>query len=316
MIFGIIRDMKHSLIMLFFAVSVLTAAVVAYLVVQDRKELARNLADKAEREVEKAQSVERQARIELDRVKAVTQQHEAETRKKESEKAASDAAREASQAEEATEAKRLQVAEAEKAAAALKAKAAADARAEAEAQAQKARHEKDAAVAKAKEAEAEAAKASELRAKSEADTLKIRHSLTELDQLKAEYANMIAETKALEAELEEMKRALTPEKTVNDLMIVGAEDEAATNRLKKAAAATAAMTFSTPGQLMLEREQRVRDDALASALSRRRIRTLAILEQLLDASVAEERPIDAKFYLDTIRLLYPDWQHKKDKETK
>lgn len=299
--------------MLFFAVSILSAAVVSFFIVQDRKEIAERLAEKAESDRQTAASVTRQEEIALSREKAVTQQHEAETKKHEAARAASEAATREAKAQEEVESKRLKAAEAEKEVAALKAKAAADARAEAEQKAVAARHEKETALARQKTSEIELAKAAELRAKSEADTLKLRYSLTELEQLKAEYANMISETKTLEAELEEMKRALTPEKTINDLLIVGEEADSS-NKVARAEAANSALL--TPGDRRLVSAERKRAEELASALASRRAASQKILERLLANAVAEKRVIDAQFYLNTLKALYPDWQQTKDTETK
>ena len=127
--------------------------------------------------------------------------------------------------------------------------------------------------------------------------------------MKAEYARLIDETQNLKAELEEMKRALTPEKTVADLLTAGDSEAVRTankgrEKTEEAVLSGGLRDLESTEQELLKRRQ--------EAASRNREETIAAIKPLLDKAIREKRPIDAKFYFNAITSLYPDWTYAEE----
>lgn len=304
--------MKNSLLLLFLAVAILAAAVSAFVVVQNRRDIAN--AEQAAAQSAENEAIARQRAEEAQRAteEAKVRKEEAEKNRLEAANAAADAERRKIESEQKLVAERQVLADTEAKSAADNLKAKSEARAEAEAKVKAAKVEKETEALRLKTAEAEAAKAESLRAKAEAEALKLKHSLAELDQIKADYVNMIGETQALQAELEEMKRALTPEKTVKDLFIAGGDES--TNLVAKAEPVKE--DRRTPAERRLAALEADRDRQLDESFARTRAEIVGALERLLSRAVAERRTFDAQFYFKVIKSMYPDWTYNKSEDSK
>ena len=300
--------MKRSILTILVSLAVIAAAVAAVVYMNGKKDIAAAALRKSANESEAAASAARKAKSEAEAEASRVRKAEAEAEAEEKRRAAAVAEAEAEKLAKENAEIAVKTAEVEAKAAADKAKAAADARATAEAELKTARAKKEANELELKTAEAKALEAEHLKAKAEADTLKTRHSLAELNQMKEEYAQLIGEAQSLRADLEEMKRALTPEKTVADLMSAGADTTSKSNSVAKAsddrnipkgsralAAANAAL-----GEQRLEASKRSREEAVKA------------LKALMDKAISEDRVIDARFYYSAIKSLYPDWTYVKE----
>ena len=302
--------MKRSILTILVSLAVIAAAVAAVVHMNGKKDIAAAALRKSANESEAAAAAARKAKAEAEAEASRARKAEAEAEAEEKRRAAAVAEVEAGKIAKENAAVAAKTAEAEAKAAADKAKAAADARATAEAELKTARAKKESAELELKTAEAKALEAEHLKAKAEADTLKTKYSLAELNQMKEEYARLIDETQALRADLEEMKRALTPEKTVADLMSMG--DDAAQSS-KSNSVATASEDRNLPkGSRALAAVNAAMDEQRAEASRRSREETIKALKALMDKAISEDRVIDARFYYSAIKSLYPDWSYVKE----
>jgi len=305
------QNMKRSILTILVSLAVIAAAVAAVVYMNGKKDIAAAALRKSANESEAAAAAARKAKSEAEAEASRARKAAADAEAEEKRRAAALAEAEAEKLAKETAEIAAQTAEVEAKAAADKAKAAADARATAEAELKTARAKKEAGELELKTAEAKALEAEHLKAKAEADTLKTRHSLAELNQMKEEYAQLIDETQALRADLEEMKRALTPEKTVADLMSAGGDSASAASKsnsvvkasedrnLPKGSRALAAINAAI-GEQRAEKAKRCREE------------TIKALKALMDKAISEDRVIDARFYYSAIKDLYPDWTYVKE----
>ena len=301
--------MKRSILTILVSLAVIAAAVAAVVYMNGKKDIAAAALRKSANESEAAASAARKAKSEAEAEASRARKAEAEAEAEEKRRAAAVAEAEAEKLAKEKAEIAAQTAEVEAKAAADKAKAAADARATAEAELKTARAKKEAGELELKTAEAKALEAEHLKAKAEADTLKTRHSLAELNQMKEEYAQLIDETQALRTELEEMKRALTPEKTVADLMSTGDSDPSS----KSNSVAKASEDRNLPkGSRALAAANAAMDEQRAEAAKRNREEAVKALKALMDKAISEDRVIDARFYYSAIKSLYPDWTYVKE----
>ena len=251
--------------------------------------------------------------------KSVTEKAAAARAEAEAKKAAADAEKAktdleiASEAAKRAEAEKLKaLAEAEKAKALAEEAAARRVIAKAEQEKAKA----DAAKAKA-DAEAEASKA--LAAQAELDKVKIASEkvLAEkalLDARISDIEDMERELLDFKRTLDERERALKPELTVRD--IASAD--------KKSEATAIGAKLLDENDLSLPREsrtlakaKRISLEAEAELLASMRTNTVQRLEKLYVTALVEDRVVDAEFYKNQIKAMYPDWKFtKKEKEEK
>ena len=302
--------MKRSTatILILVSLAAIAASVATIVNINGRKDIAAAELRKAAHESETAARAAKKAKAEAEAEASRAQSAEAEKAAQAAKKENLAEERRVQELEKANLAEKKCVAEAEAKAAADSAKAAADSRAAAETGLKTAREEKAKAELALKTAEVEAEKAASLKAKAEADALRTKHSLAELDQMKESYARLIDETQSLRSELEEMKRALTPEKTVADLMTTG-EDEAGTATNTTAVAEDRNMPR---GKRALDKEERAGAKRAAATAEQRRKEIISALTALMERAIAEDRAIDARFYHSAIKSLYPDWTYVKE----
>ena len=301
--------MKRSILTILVSLAVIAAAVAAVVHMNGKKDIAAAALRKSANESEAAAAAARKAKSEAEAEASRARKAEAEAEAEEKRRATAVAEVEAEKLAKENAAVAAQTAEIEAKAAADKAKAAADARATAEAELKTAKAKKEADELELKTAEAKALEAEHLKAKAEADTLKTKYSLAELNQMKEEYAQLIDETQALRADLEEMKRALTPEKTVADLMSMG--DDAASAKSNFVARASEDRNLPK-GSRALAAANAAMDEQRAEASKRSRDEAIKALKALMDKAISEDRVIDARFYYSAIKSLYPDWTYVKE----
>ena len=301
--------MVKWLSIILLSAAVIAASVGAFVFI-DRKQKIAEADERRAASEEAAKAAEaRKAKSESEtaRAKAEAAQLEKETAIKQTELKLAE--KEAAEVTKANLEESARVAELKASAARDKAKAAADARAAAEAEFKAAKERKAAEELALRTAEAKAAESANLKAKAEADTLKTKYSLSELEGMKAEYARLIDETQNLRVELEEMKRALTPEKTVADLLTAGDAEAVRTAKKGSEKAETAVLPEGLRDLLAAEQSGlKLRQDAA----SRNYDEVIDALKPLLDKAIREKRPIDAKFYFNAITSLYPDWTYAEE----
>lgn len=302
--------MKRIILTIFVSTAVIAAAVAVVVQMNGRKEIAAAELRKSAKEAEAAAAVARKAKAEADAEASRARKAEADAKAAAENSAATVAANETAKIEKERAAEAARAAELTAKAAADKAKAAADARAAAEAELKTATAKKQAGELELKAKEAKALEAEHLRAKAEADTLKVKYSLAELNQAREEYERLIGETQSLKADLEEMKRALTPEKTVADLMSVG--DEAEESSKSNTVAKASEDRHAPKGQRALSAANAALAERRAADSQRIREETIAALKALMEKAISEDRAVDARFYYSTIKSLYPDWSYVKE----
>lgn len=295
------------------ALAVIAAAVAAILVSVKRAEEAR-----AYKEAVAAQ--EAKAAAEKDKQQKATEAEsekrrtaEQNARAKADELAAAKLAKETAEIEERAAAENRKAKEAESLIAkanseAVNVKAAAEA-----AKAKAARDEREKAV---KLAAAETAKAQAEQAKLEAERIKAEKILAEakiLELRQIDFATMQQELNAWRLDLEEREAAIRPEKTIADLAWVGGDEdmEVGSNgtvrvKMKLPYLAENDRTLPRESRRLAKVERRMRE---ATEERARAVKTSVVkpIEKLYVEAVRENRVIDAAYYRETLKTLYPDW---------
>ena len=249
-------------------------------------------------ETEKRRAAESNAKAQADALEA------AETARGTAELEAQAAADKKSAAEENAKAERA------------KAEAAKAARDEAKAKAEAAKAEQEAAR---ENAAAEASKAKAEEAKLAAEKLKADKVIAEarlLELHKIDFETLARDLAEWKTDLEERERALKPEKTVADLSWAGGQEDTiidADGNVKKQV--KVAYDPETDRSIPLEsrklaREQRLVDEALAKESSYVRAAVVGSLESLYVQALKDDRVIDADYYRETLKTLYPDWEFR------
>ncbi|MBQ3288083.1 MAG: hypothetical protein IJH50_01565 [Kiritimatiellae bacterium] len=283
----------------------------------------------------------------VNRAKAERAQADAEAARADAASAKARAAEKAAAAE--TEKRRAAEANAKAKADALEAEKTARGTAELEAQAAAEKRAAAEANAKAERAKAEAAKAARDEAKAKAEAAKAEqetareNAMAEASKAEAEEAKLaaeklkadkvIAEAKLLElhkidfetlardlaewkTDLEERERALKPEKTVADLSWAGGQEDTiidADGNVKKQVKVVydPETDRSIPRESRkLAREQRLVNEAFAKEASDVRAAIVGSLESLYVQALKDDRVIDADYYRETLKTLYPDWEFR------
>jgi len=197
--------------------------------------------------------------------------------------------------------------------------------------AEKAKADADQAQAKQKEAEALAA-----RARAEADA-KLAIAQVEADRLAVEKLKadkILAEAKLLELrkvdfetlqhnllewkqDLEERERALIPEKTIADLQWAGGMEDSTVDEkgnvvklVKPVYNPETDRNLPAESRRLAKEDRELRERAAARKESAQNA-AIDTLVRLYDRALAEDRTVDAQFYLRSIRSIRPDWNHAK-----
>lgn len=305
--------MKMKVVLILSICAAVIAGSVAAIVVSVKR------ADAARAEAERAASKEMEA-SRLARVAEAERQTEAaKAREAEAAKARADADLAKAEAEEESQrleaenlAAKEKIAEAERAAAEAEAKKAADQKAAKELERKIERDKADAEAAKAAAAADERAKAEAQKASREAEALKLKVSMAELEAERLRYEELNAELLEYQKELDERERALRPEKTVADLSWLPDEDtkvdENGRARPKKKVRRLPENDPELPaGSRRLAKAERLRAEADAALLKSGRDRAISRLEALYVAALKEDHVVDAAYYRQAIKAMYPDW---------
>lgn len=197
-----------------------------------------------------------------------------------------------------------------------RAEAARAARDEAKAKAEAAKAEQAAAREKSAEAEAKAeAEASKLAAeKLKADKVIAEAKLAELRQV--DFETLERELAEWKADLEERERALKPEKTIADLAWAGGMDDTIIDEegnVKKQVKEVynPETDRSIPKESRrLAREQRLANEEFDKNAQEVRSSIVRTLESLYVLALKDDRVIDAEYYRESLKSLYPDWEFR------
>ena len=273
--------------------------------------------------------------------KAVAEEAAAEAKRKTAKAEADKAAAEKKIAEEnaAAQADAKKAAELEKESSELKLKAESENRLAKEAAARLADAERETAALKAKTAadtakavadEKEKAKAFENaeahKAAAEADKLAAEKLRSEkviaeakmLELSKIEFAAWQRDLLELEQSLNERERALKPEKTIANLAWTSGGDDMVLDedgKLKKSEKTLylPEQDMSLPlGTRRLSKVERITSESAAAETDSLRKRLVAQLEKMYVDALKENRVIDARYYKQNLKSLYPDWEFKGD----
>ena len=294
------------------AVALVCAAIAAVVVSTQSSARARMLLRAKEAAVEAAELEKKRAEKVADAEAAKARAAAADAARAKDERVAAEAAANQSR-EDAVTAKESRLA-------AETAKAAAEKNAEtARANQQAKKLEADAAAdlrAKA-EAEKKAAenKASEAASRLAMEKLKAEKELAEtkrLELLKIDYETWGRDLKEWAQNLEERERALTPEKTIEDLSWAGGKEDTVfdengklSKKAKEPYLAEKDKRLSR-GTRELARAERLVAETSATNAVRVRAEMVAMLTKLKEQAVREDRIVDANYYQSVISAFYPD----------
>ena len=296
-------------------VAVIVAGVSGVVISMQRADAARAAADKAASEEAIASKNAREA--EIARATAAQNARAAEA-KAESEKAALAAAKaenEKLKLENENLVEKRALAADERAKADAEAKTAADLKAAKDAELKIAKENADAERSKAQAVADELARAEATKAIREAETLKLKVSMSELAAEKQRYEELNAELLDYQKELDERERALRPEKTIADVSWLPDDDldidENGRPRPRKKEPKLPENDLTLPKETReLAKANRIRaqvDDILAKDS---RARVVAPIEKLYVAAVKDGRIVDAEYYRQVLKSMYPDWEYK------
>ena len=302
-------------------VAVVAACVSGVVISMQRADAARAAADKAASEETIASKRAREA--ELERATAAANAREAEAKEKSAATAlaAAEAENEKLKLENENLAEKKAIAADERAKADADAKRAADIKAAKELEHKTAKENADAERAKAQAAADELARAEATRAIREAETLKLKVSMAELEVAKQQYAELNAELLEYQKELDERERALRPEKTIADLSWLPDEDteidENGRARPRKKVKMLPENDPTLPKETRsLAKAERIRGEADGILAKDSRDRTVSPIEKLYVAAVKEGRTVDAAYYRAVLKSMYPDWEYVPPEEAK
>ena len=296
-------------------IAVISAGVSGVIISMQRSAQERAAAERAASEETIATKQTRTA--ELERASAEAQAREAEAKAR-SEKTALEAAKEENEKlrleNEGLAAKKAIAAD-ERTKAEAEAKKAADLKAAKDAELKAAKETADAERAKEATAAAELARTEATKAIREAETLKLKYSIAELQAEKLRYEELNAELVEYQKELDEREKALRPEKTIADLAWLPDEDtevdENGRARPRKKILKLPENDPLLPTETRtLAKAERIRGEADGILAKDSRDRVVSPLERLYVAAVKEGRPIDAAYYRQVIKSMYPDWEYK------
>ena len=289
-------------------VAVIAAGISGVVISMQRADAARAAADKAASEETIASKRAREA--ELERATAAARAREEEAKEKSAATALA-----AAEAENENLAEKKAIAADERAKAEAEAKKASDLKAVKDVELKTAKENADAERAKAQAAADELARAEATRAIREAETLKLKVSMAELAEERQRYEALNAELLDYQKELDERERALRPEKTIADLSWLPDEDteidENGRARPRKKVKMLPENDPSLPKETReLAKAERVRSQADDILKEDARARVVAPIEKLYVAARKEGRTVDAEYYRQVLKSMYPDWEYK------
>ena len=296
-------------------VAVIVAGVSGVVISMQRADAARAAADKAASEETIASKRAREAEIERATAAQNARTAEAKAASEKAALAAAEAENEKLKLENENLASKKALAAEERAKADAEAKRAADLKAAKDAELKAAKENADAERAKAQAAADELARAEATKAIREAETLKLKVSMAELAAEKQRYEELNAELLDYQKELDERERALRPDKTIADVSWLPDDDldidENGRPRPKKKKPYLAEddpnLTTETR-ELAKASRIRAQTDGILAKDSRTRV--VAPLEKLYVAAVKEGRIVDAEYYRQVLKSMYPDWEFK------
>jgi len=296
-------------------VAVVVAGISGVVISMQRADAERAAADRAASEETIATKRTKEAELERATAAARAREEEAKAEKEKAALAAAEAENEKLKLENESDAAKKAIAAEERAIAEAEAQKAADIRKAKEAELKTARENADAERAKAQAAADERARAEATKAIREAETLKLKYSINELQAEKLRYEELNAELLDYQKELDERERALRPEKTIADVSWLPDDDididENGRPRPKKKKPYLAENDPNLSAETReLAKASRIRaqaDDILAKD-SRKRV--VAPIEKLYVAAVKEGRTVDAAYYRAALKSMYPDWEYK------
>ena len=296
-------------------VAVVVACVSGVMISMQRADAARAAADKAASEETIASKRAREAEIERATAAQNARAVEAKAESEKASLAAAEAANEKLKLENENLAEKRALAYEERARADAEAKTAADLKAAKDAELKAAKENADAERAKAQTAADELARAEATRAIREAETMKLKVSMAELAAEKQRYEELNAELLDYQKELDERERALRPEKTIADVSWLPDDDldidENGRPRPKKKKPYLAENDPNLPAETReLAKANRLRAQADGILEKNARARAVAPLEKLYVAAVKEGRTVDAEYYRQVLKSMYPDWEYK------
>ena len=296
-------------------VAVVAAGISGVVISMQRADAARAAADKAASEETIASKRAREAELERATAAARAREEEAKEKSAATALAAAEAENEKLKLENENLAEKKAIAADERAKADADAKRAADLKAAKELEHKTAKENADAERAKAQAAADELARAEATRAIREAETLKLKYSINELQAEKLRYEELNAELVEYQKELDERERALRPEKTIADLSWLPDEDTEVDENGKAHPRKKVKMLPENDPNLPKEtrelaKAERIRAQADDILKEDARARVVAPLEKLYVAAVKEGRTVDAAYYRAALKSMYPDWEYK------
>jgi len=296
-------------------IAVVAGGVSGVIISMQRSAAERAAAERAASEETIATKRAREAESERATAAAKAREEEAKAQREKTALAAAEEANEKLKLENDNLAKKKEIAADERAKAAAEAQKAADIKAAKELEHKTARENADAERAKAAAAADELARAEATKAIREAETMKLKYSIAELQSEKLRYEELNAELVEYQKELDERERALRPEKTIADLAWLPDEDtevdENGRARPRKKEPKLAENDVSLPHETRkLAKSDRIRGEADVLLANDSRERVVSRLEPLYVQAVKEGRTVDAAYYRQTLKSMYPDWEYK------
>ena len=296
-------------------IAVVAAGISGVVISMQRADAERAAADRAASEETIATKRTKEAELERATAAQNARAEEAKAEKEKAALAAAEAENEKLKLEKENLLEKKAIAADERAKADADAKRAADLKAAKELEHKTAKENADAERAKAQVAADELARAEATRAIREAETLKLKYSINELQAEKRRYEELNAELLDYQKELDERERALRPEKTIADLSWLPDEDteidENGRARPRKKVKMLPENDPSLPKETRsLAKAERVRSQADDILKEDARARVVAPIEKLYVAARKEGRTVDAEYYRQVLKSMYPDWEYR------
>ena len=296
-------------------IAVVAAGISGVVISMQRADAARAAADKAASEETIANKRAKEAEIERATAAAKAREEEAKAEKEKAALAAAEAENEKLKLEKENLLEKKAIAADERAKADAEAQKAADLKAAKEAELKTARENADAERAKAQAAADELARVEATKAIREAETMKLKYSINELQAEKLRYEELNAELVEYQKELDERERALRPEKTIADLSWLPDEDTEVDENGKAHPRKKVKMLPENDPNLPKEtrelaKAERIRAQADGILAESARARVVGPIEKLYVAAVKEGRTVDAEYYRLVLKSMYPDWEFK------
>lgn len=302
------------------SIAVVVAAIAGIVITNNRASTARSLAQKMQEETNAARAKQKEAEglAAAERAKAAAEKARLETKTAalEDDKVRNENLRLEAKTAEANARKR----ESEAKAAEANAKAAADNRAAEKSKAEAAKAAEVTAVAEAKKAE-EVARTEEM--KLAAEKAKGERVIAEAKQLELRKIDFEAWQAALyekELDLNEREQALHLDKTAAENLTWVAERDAdviggETNVVRRKVKVLPENDPSLPVESRkLAWAERLNQESLEGAMNVSSNDVITVLTRLYEDAIRADRIVDAKYYLQNIRVLYPGWVYRPTEE--